>query len=75
MAKYYLFSDKSKTRDLLKKNNFNKIKVIDENKIKIFLKNLKSKKIILDRLSCSIAYENILKKKVNISTKNDPIYK
>ena len=55
-------------------NNFNKIKVIDENKISDFLKNLKSNKIILDRLSCSIAYEDILRKKVNISTKNDPIY-
>ncbi len=70
----FLFSDKSKTRDLLKENNFNKIKVIDENKIRDFLKNLKSNKIILDRLSCSIAYEDILRKKVNISTKNDPIY-
>ncbi len=70
----FLFSDKSKTRDLLLKNNFNKIKVIDENKIGNFLKNLKSNKIIIDRLSCSIAYENILRKKINISTKNDPIY-
>ena len=33
-----------------------------------------SKKIILDRLSCSVAYTNLLKNKINISNKNDPIY-
>ena len=63
-----------KIQNLLTKNKFLKIKLIDENKINIFLKNLDTKKIILDKLSCSVAYENLLKNKINISSKNDPIY-
>ena len=51
-----------------------KINIIDEDKINIFLNNFASKKIILDRLSCSIAYINLIKNKINISNKNDPIY-
>ena len=70
----YLFAKKSKIRNLSNKKHLLKAKVIDENKINIFLKNFKSRKIILDRLSCSLAYRNILKKKINISKKNDPIY-
>ena len=38
------------------------------------MKELSSKRIILDRLSCSLAYENIIRNKINVSNKNDPIY-
>ena len=70
----FLFANKSKTQGLSIKKTLFKIKVIDENKIDTFLKTFVSKKIILDRLSCSLAYKNILKIKINISDKNDPIY-
>ena len=73
-GKIYLFVNKSKIKNLSIKKNLLKAKVIDENKISIFLKAFVSKKIILDRLSCSLAYRNILKNKINISDKNDPIY-
>ncbi len=73
-GKMYLFTNKSKIQKLFKKINKLKIKLIDESKLDIFLKDLKSKKIILDRLSCSFAYENILKNKIDISIRNDPIY-
>ena len=73
-GKMYLFTNKSKIQKILKKINRLKIKLIDESKLDIFLKDLKSKKIILDRLSCSFAYENILKNKIDISIRNDPIY-
>ena len=73
-GKMYLFANKLKIKDLLKKRNTLKIELIDENKIDIFLKNLNSKKIVIDRLSCSIAYEDVLKNKTDISIKNDPIY-
>ena len=73
-GKIYLFANKSKIRDLFSNDNLKKIKVIDENNIHIFLKELNSKKIILDRLSCCLAYENIIKNKINISDKSDPIY-
>ena len=73
-GKMYLFTNKSKIKKLFKKINRLKIKLIDESRLDIFLKDLKSKKIILDRLSCSLAYENILKNKIDISIRNDPIY-
>ena len=73
-GKIYLFVNKSKIKNLSIEKNLLKAKVIDENKISIFLKAFVSKKIILDRLSCSLAYRNILKNKINISDKNDPIY-
>ena len=73
-GKLYLFVNKSKIQKLIIKKNISKIEVLEESKINIFLKKLVSKRIILDRLSCSWAYTNILKKNINISNKNDPIY-
>mgnify|MGYP001283256876 CR=1 FL=1 len=70
----YLFAKKSKIQNLSNEKYLLKARVIDENKINIFLKNFESRKIILDRLSCSLAYRNILNNKINISKKNDPIY-
>ena len=70
----YLFVNKSKIQNLPLKKKSLKINIIDEDKINIFLNDFASKKIILDRLSCSIAYINLLKDKINISNKNDPIY-
>ena len=73
-GKMYLFANKSKISKLFLNNNLKKIKLIDERNTNIFLKELSSKKIILDQLSCSLAYENIIRNKINISKKNDPIY-
>ncbi len=72
--KIYLFVNKSKIHNLPLKKKLSKIKIIDENKINTFLNNFSSKKIILDRVSCPMAYANLLKNKVSISNKNDPIY-
>ena len=73
-SEIYLFVNKSKIQNLPLRKKLLKINIIDEDKINIFLNNFTSKKIILDRLSCSIAYANLLKNKINISKKNDPIY-
>tara|TARA_B100000963_G_scaffold318938_1_gene300387 strand:+ start:486 stop:2177 length:1692 start_codon:yes stop_codon:yes gene_type:complete len=73
-GKIYLFVNKSKIRNLFSNNSFKKFEVIDEKNTNSFLKELSSKKMILDRLSCSLAYENIIKDKIKISNKNDPIY-
>ena len=69
-----LFAKKSKLGNLFKKNSSFKIKVINENKIKNFLSRGCYKKIIIDKQSCSLGYENILRKKSKISIKSDPIY-
>ena len=73
-GKMFLFANKSKIQNLFSNYNLKKIKILKESNINIFLKELGSKKIVLDRLSCSLAYENIINKKINISNKNDPIY-
>ena len=73
-GKMYLFANKSKIHNLFSKNSLKKIKIIDENRINIFLTELSSKKIILDRLSCCLAFEEIIKNKINVSGRNDPIY-
>ena len=73
-GKIYLFANKSKIGNLFSNNNLKKIEIIDERNLNIFLKELSSKKIIIDRLSCSLAYENLIKNKIKISFKNDPIY-
>jgi len=70
----YLFTNKSKIQNLSIKKKILKAKVIDENKINIFLKAFVCKKIILDRLSCSLAFRNMFKNKIKISQANDPIY-
>ena len=73
-SEIYLFVNKSKIQNLPVRKKLLKINIIDENKINFFLNDLLSKKIILDRLSCSVAYTNILRNRINISNKNDPIY-
>ena len=73
-GKIYFFANKSKIGNLFSNNNLKKINIIDERNLNIFLKELCSKKIIIDRLSCSLAYENLIKNKIKISSKNDPIY-
>ena len=73
-GKLYLFVNKSNIQNLSVIMNLLKIKVFDENDINIFLKALVCKKIIIDRLSCSLAYINMLKNNINISNKNDPTY-
>ena len=62
-----LFAKKSKLGNLFKKNSSFKVKVINENRIKNFLNRGCYKKIIIDKQSCSLGYENILRKKSKIS--------
>ena len=73
-GKTYLFANKSKIGNLFLDDSFKKLKVIDENNINNFLKELNSKRIIIDRFSCSLAYEHIIKNKISVSCQNDPIY-
>ena len=45
-----------------------------ENKIDGKLRNLRKKNILLDNLSCSIYYKNLVLKKNKLVEKIDPIY-
>ena len=56
------------------KQKFKNIRFIDIKNTDLFLSKIKNKKILIDSSSCSIYFENILKKNNNISRFEDPIY-
>jgi len=69
----YLFS-KSKKVTKIKKENFRSIKFFDEIHIEKILGKLWRKNILLDSISCSIYYKNLLSKRNRVIEKLDPIY-
>ena len=72
--KIYLICDKTRAKNLIKEKKIDKINLVLPNDFDLFIKKLKKGKIIIDNKSCSIFYENILKKSFLVSKKNDPIY-
>ncbi len=73
-GRIYLISKKQKTLRLINEKKLKSDQIIEPNSFKEFVSNLKGKKIIIDDLTCSIFFENILKKKFKILSKKDPIY-
>ena len=69
----YLFSESKKVTKI-KNKFFNKIKFFNEIDIDSTLKILWKKNILIDSLSCSIYYRNLLYKGNKIIEKIDPIY-
>ena len=72
--KIFFISEKNKVKNLIKEKKVKKRNLIDPTKFHLLISNLKKGKIIIDDNSCSIFYENILKKKFLIAGKQDPIY-
>ncbi len=72
--KIYLICDKIRAKNLIKEKKINKMNLVLPNNFDLFIKKLKKGKIIIDNKSCSIFYENILKKSFLVSKKKDPIY-
>ena len=71
--KIFLFCDLKKINiEFKRKLNFIRILGIDE--LENFLKKIKGKKFLLDNITCSIFYKDLIKKKNSILEKNDPIY-
>ncbi len=71
---FFLITNKKKVSKLIheKKLNFNQViepKIFDK-----FISSLNGKKIVVDRKTCSIFFENILNKKFKVLKKEDPIY-
>ena len=73
-GKISFFSDIKKSSNIFKKKNFLKISFFNENKIENFLSELNVKKIIIDKNSCSILFENLIRSKFKISKIGDPLY-
>ena len=70
----FLVCDKIKAQNLIKEKKIKKKNLILPNDFKSLIKKLKKNRIIIDERSCSLFYENILKKRFIIANKVDPIY-
>ena len=73
-SKKKIIAKKYKLKNLIKKRIIKKNEIVEPNEIEFFLKNLKGKKILIDRKTCSIYFEKILSKKFRIVKRDDPIY-
>ena len=56
------------------KKDFSKIKFVDIKLTSSYLKKINQKKFIIDKNTCSIFFESIIKKKNKILDLQDPIY-
>ncbi len=71
---FYLISSKDKVSKLINEKKIKSDQVVEPKNFNKFISNLKGKKIIVDKNTCSIFFENILKKKFKILSIVDPIY-
>ncbi len=71
--KIYFFCNLNKVENSFKKK-FKNIKFVDIKYTNLFLSKIKNKKICIDSSTCSIYFENILKKSNKINEFADPIY-
>jgi len=69
-----LFSDIKKSSNIFKKKSFLSISFHKENQIENFLGRLKAKKIIIDKNSCPILLEHLIRSNFKISKIGDPLY-
>ena len=72
--KIYLIAEHKKTKRIIKDKRIKKSRVIEPKNFEKFINKFKKGKIIIDSNSCSIFYENLLKKRFEISKIQDPIY-
>ena len=70
----YLITKKKNIQNLLKEKKLNSNNLIEPQNFKKFIYNQHGKKIIIDKKSCSIFYENILHNKFKVLKQDDPIY-
>ncbi len=71
---FFLISEKRKVKDLILNNRITKNQFISTDKYENFLNKIKKGKIIIDQKSCSIFYENLLKKRFKVIKGDDPIH-
>ena len=70
----YLITKKKNIQNLLKEKKLNSNNLIEPQNFKKFIYNQHGKKIIIDKKSCSIFYEDILHNKFKVLKQDDPIY-
>ena len=72
--KIFLICEKEKIKKLVKEKKINLNQIISPNKLKEKLKELKGRNFIIDKKTCSIFFENLIKLRFNIVDKADPTY-
>ncbi len=70
----YIITKKKKVHKLIQERKINSNKVIEPKDLSNLLNKFKKNKIIIDEKTCSIFYEDMLRLKLKIIKKNDPIY-
>ena len=73
--KIFLITEKTKTFNIVKENRIKKNQLINDKDFLNLINQLTGKTFIIDDKTCSIFYENIIKKKFKVLKANDPIYK
>ncbi len=73
--KLFLITQKEKVSKIIKDKKLSKKQIINPKKFEDLINKLEGKKFIVDRLSCSIFNEKIIKSKFQIISTNDPCYK
>ena len=70
----YLICEKKKAKKIILEKKIRKKQVIEFKNFEKLIEDLKGSKRIIDYKTCSLFFENILKKKFRILKKEDPIY-
>ncbi len=70
----YLIVEKDKLKNLIKAKRFKKSQIIDPKNISSLLHRLKRGNILIDEKTCSVHFEEILKKRFRLIKKEDPVY-
>ncbi len=73
-SEIFLISKKEKCKKLIKNRIIKLNQFLDINKFPTEIIKLKGKKFIIDDKSCSIFYENLIKSKFKIVSREDPTY-
>ena len=72
--KIFLIAEEKKVKKLVKEKKIFKQQIIEPKNFEHLTKIIKKGKIIIDKNSCSIYHENLIKRKLDIKSNEDPIY-
>ena len=72
--KFNLITKKIKAKKLIKEKKISSNQIIEPQNFEKFIYNQNSGEILIDSKSCSLFYENILRKKFDILKQEDPVY-
>tara|TARA_B100000787_G_C16179239_1_gene290820 strand:+ start:81 stop:1775 length:1695 start_codon:yes stop_codon:yes gene_type:complete len=73
--KLFLITKKNNAREIIRQKKIKEKQIVDISGLPALINKLTKKNFIIDKSTCSIFYENIIKLKFEILDKTDPIYK